>query len=70
MSDPHESGHNALSRRAKWAVYQCAIGCVHLRLQNVTLTFSPGEFAQLVETMGDAYVRLGERAAVATLGPH
>jgi len=41
-----------------------------VRLQNVTLTFSPGEFAQLVEMMGDAYVRLGVRAAVATLGPH
>jgi hypothetical protein len=70
MSDPHESGHHALSRRAKWAVYQCTNGCVHVRLQNVTLTFSPAEFAQLVEMMGDAYVRLGVRAAVATVGPH
>jgi hypothetical protein len=51
-------------------VYQCTNGCVHVRLQpHVTLTFSPREFAQLVEMLGDAYVRLGVRAAVATIRP-
>jgi hypothetical protein len=43
---------------------------VHVRLQNVTLTFSPREFAQLVEMVGDAYVRLGVRAAVSSVRPH
>jgi len=72
MNDAHESGDAALSRRAKWAVYQCTNGCVHVRLQNVTLTFSQREYAQLVEMLGDAYVRLEVRAAAATIGrePH
>ncbi|MBI2189631.1 MAG: hypothetical protein HYU37_21310 [Acidobacteria bacterium] len=69
MNDTHERNQEALSRRAKWAVYQCPKGCVHVRLQNVTLTLSPCEFAQFVEMLGDAYVRLGVRAAVATLRP-
>jgi hypothetical protein len=43
---------------------------VHVRLQNLTLTFSAGEFAQLVKLVGDAYGRLGVRAAVSTIGPH
>ena len=70
MNDADGPRHEVLSSAPKWAVYQCANGCMHVQLQNVTLTFSPGEFAQLVEMMGDAYVRLGVRAAVATLGPH
>ena len=70
MNDADGPRHEVLARGPKWAVYKCANGCMHVRLQNVTLTFSPDEFAQLVEMMGDAYVRLGVRAAVATLGPH
>jgi len=69
MKDAHGPRHEALSETPKWGVYQCTTGCVHVRLQNITLTFSPGEFAQLVEMLGDAYVRLGVRAAVATIRP-
>jgi len=69
MRDAHDIGHDPLSRRAKWTVHQCSDGCVHIRLQNVTLTFSPRDFAQLVEMLGDAYVRLGVRATVASLAP-
>jgi hypothetical protein len=38
------------------------------RLNHVTLTFSAGEFAQLVKPIGDAYVRLAVRAVVANVG--
>jgi hypothetical protein len=70
MNDTHERGNEALSKTAEWAVYQCVNGCVHLRLQHLTLTFSAGEFAQLVSLLGEAYVRLGVRAAVGAVGPH
>lgn len=70
MHDRPERGDEALSKAAGWAVYQCAHGCVHVRLNQLTLTFSGGEFAQLVKLVGDAYVRLGVRAAVSTIGPH
>jgi len=39
---------------AEWAVYQCVNGCVHVRLQHVTLTFSPCEFTQLARLLDDA----------------
>ena len=55
---------------SEWAVYQCVNGCVHLRLEHLTLTFSAREFAQLVGLLGEAYVRLGVRAAVGTAGAH
>ncbi len=70
MDDLHERENEALSAMAEWAVYQCVNGCVHLRLQHLTLTFSAGEFAQLVSLLGEAYVRLGVRAAVGTAGSH
>jgi len=37
-----------------WAVYQCVNGCVHVRLQHVTLTFSPCEFTQLAHCSTDS----------------
>lgn len=70
MNDGHERGNETLSRTPEWAVYQCVNGCVHLRLQHLTLTFSACEFAELVKLVADAYVRLGVRAAVANVGPH
>jgi hypothetical protein len=70
MQNPTDQDDEALSRMASWAVYQCVNGCVHIRLQNLTLTFSAGEFAQLVKLLGDAYVRLGVRAAVASSCSH
>jgi len=70
MDDVHERGSEALSTMSEWAVYQCVNGCVHLRLEHLTLTFSAREFAQLVGLLGEAYVRLGVRAAVGTAGYH
>lgn len=70
MDDGDERRNEALSKTAAWAVYQCVSGCIHVRLNYVTLTFSGGEFAQLAQLIGDAYVRLGVRAAVAGIGPH
>jgi hypothetical protein len=70
MDDAHERGNETLSESAEWAVYQCANGCVHLRLQHLTLTFSTCEFAQLVRLLGEAQMRLGVRAAVASVWPH
>jgi len=70
MDDTHERGNEALSRTAEWAVYQCVNGCVHLRLQHLSLTFSACEFAQFVKLVGDAYARLVVRDAVAYVGPH
>jgi hypothetical protein len=68
MDDERKS--EVLSTSASWAVYQCVNGCVHVRLNHLTLTFSAGEFDQLVKLLGDAFVRLGVRAAVAGAGTH
>jgi hypothetical protein len=57
-------------RSAAWAVYQCTNGCVHVRLQDVTLTFSPCEFAQLAQLVEEACTRLGLRPGVAAPRPH
>ena len=70
MNDAHDRGDETLSATAEWAVYQCVSGCVHLRLQHLTLTFSASEFAQLVSLVGEAYVRLGVRTAVGTAAHH
>jgi len=70
MNGTHEPENETLSRTPEWAVYQCVNGCVHLRLQHLTLTFSACEFAQLVSLLGEAYVRLGVGAAVAAVGSH
>ncbi len=70
MRDGSGDRDGAISTTAGWSVYQCANGCMHVRLNQVTLTFSAGEFAQLAQMIGDAYVRLCVRAAVATARPH
>jgi hypothetical protein len=70
MHDESDSTEATLSRKSRWAVYQCAQGGVHVRLQNVTLTLTPREFTRLVEMLGDAYVRMGVRAAIATIREH
>ena len=59
-----------LSNRAGWAVYQSSHGCVHLRLGNLTLTFSAAELHDLVRLLCDAYVRLSVREAVKAFGTH
>jgi hypothetical protein len=43
---------------------------VHVRLNSVTLTFTHEEFAELAHLIGDAYVRLSVRAAVANATSH
>ena len=53
-----------------WAVYQCPHGCVHVRIDNVTLTFDEPEFHRLVHLLGDAYVRLATRKVVMQTRPH
>jgi hypothetical protein len=68
--DAPTQGPVTLSRNARWRVYQCANGCVHVHLQNVTLTLRTEEFAQLVQLVGDAYVRLGVRTAISAIRPH
>jgi hypothetical protein len=70
MHDQPERQDEALSADLGWAVYQCVNGCVHLRFQNLTLTFAPPEFAMFAQLVGEAYVRLGVRSAVAAVGPH
>lgn len=70
MSHTRESEHDHQSTAAEWAVYQCVNGCVHVRLQHVTLTFSPCEFTQLAQLVDEACVRLGLRTAVAAVRPH
>ena len=43
---------------ARWAVYPCVDGSVHVRLQDTTLTFTPSEFAQLVQLLRDAQIAI------------
>ena len=59
-----------LSHAAEWAVYQCRHSGVHVRLDSVTLSFSPAQFHRLVQLLGDAYVRLGVREAVTSAKPN
>jgi hypothetical protein len=68
--DVDDTVTEALAQTPGWAVYQCVNGCVHVRLERQTLTFSPPEFAQLVQLVGDAYVRLAIRTAAAGVAPH
>ena len=55
---------DAAADAGDWAVYQCAHGCVHVRINNVRLTFNQPEFHRLVQLLGDAYVRLATRQVV------
>ena len=41
-----------------WAVYQCAHGCVHVRIDDVTLTFERPDFERLVRMLREAQHRL------------
>jgi hypothetical protein len=67
MTQPDES---LVAERNEWAVYQCPQGCLHVRLDNLTLTFSAEQFGQLIELLGEAYVRLAVRETVRTVRPH
>jgi hypothetical protein len=69
MSDMRELGHHA-EGSGEWAIYQCRNGCVHVRLQHVTLSFSPCEFSQLAALFEQACVRLGLPSGGATTQPH
>lgn len=70
MSDTRPESIETLSRTCQWAVCQCGDGCLHVRLNHVTLTFTPREFGELVQLLGDAFVRLQVRAVVADAGSH
>jgi hypothetical protein len=70
MSNTGEIEHGGPSMANEWAVYQCANGCVHVRLQHVTLTFSPCEFTQLAHLFAEACIRLGLRPGVAPVRAH
>ncbi len=41
----------------EWAIHRWANGCIHLRMQHLTLTFSPGEFAQFARLVCAASVQ-------------
>lgn len=64
---PHKQHHSTADA---WAVYPCVNGCVHVRLQHVTLTFSPCEFAQLARLVDEASQRLGLQPAVVSVRAH
>jgi len=70
MHEPYNTTPDSQTDARGWAVYQCVNGCVHVRLNGVMLTFTDEEFAQLAQLIGDAYVRLSVRAAVANVTAH
>lgn len=70
MSDRPETPGNAVSNDEEWSVYQCPHGCLHVRLNNVLLTFTEREFQRLVRMLGDAYVRLSVREVVRQVSLH
>lgn len=70
MSETGEIKGGGPSTASEWAVYQCANGCLHVRLQHVTLTFSPSEFTQLTHLFHDACTRLGLRPGIASVRAH
>jgi len=53
-----------LAREAELAIYQCGHGLLHLRVNRVTLTLKPEEFARLAMVVGEAYMRLGTRESL------
>lgn len=70
MSDRPLEPIETLSRTCQWAVCECSDGCLRVRLDHVTLTFTPREFGELVQLLGDAFVRLQVRAVVAGVSRH
>jgi hypothetical protein len=42
----HHLGQGESGRTHEVVVYQCPNGCVHIRMDNITLSFSQSEFAQ------------------------
>ncbi len=70
IDDAAAPENSVLSTASGWTVYECGNGCLHIRLHHITLNLSVDEFAQLVKLLGDAYVRLGVRAAVSSAGLH
>lgn len=52
---------------ADWEVYRCPSGCVHLRLQHVTLSFDEDEFGDFARLVQMASLRFQAQAAPA---PH
>ncbi len=53
----HEPLHNA-EPSDDWCVYQWPHGCLHLRLNNLTPTFTVEEFQRLTHLLADASARL------------
>jgi hypothetical protein len=70
METKNRQKDEILSASPSWAVSQCRNGCVHLQCQHLTMTFTPSEFARFAQLIGEAYVRLGVRAAVAAGSAH
>jgi hypothetical protein len=71
MSDGTKTRHDeAVAENDEWCVYQCPHGCVHVRLNNVTLTFTEPDFQRLVHLLRDAFVRLSVRDAARQVRPH
>ncbi len=59
-----------LAREARLAIHQCGHGLLHLRVNRVTLTLTPEEFARLAMVVGEAYMRLGTRESVQPYEAH
>ena len=54
----------SLARESDLAVYQCAHGLLHLRVNRITLTLTQDEFRRLAMLLGEAHIRLGTREVV------
>jgi hypothetical protein len=53
-----QSAHPAAGN--EWSVYQCAHGCVHVRIDHVTLTFNEPDFHRFVKMLGEPHARVAE----------
>jgi hypothetical protein len=66
----HDHAREALAQTPRWAVGHCVNGCVHVRLERLTLTLSAPALAELVQLLGEAYVRLAIGSAAAGIVRH
>ena len=57
-------------QRFECSVHRCAHGCLHVAINNVTLTFTEPEFQHLVHLLAEAAIRLATGSPLPHVRPH
>lgn len=57
-------------QRFECSVHRCPHGCLHVAINNVTLTFTEPEFQHLVHLLAEASLRLATCSPLTRVRPH